>query len=299
MLFLLFPSGKSLYGEEPLEGFFSKTSFSYYISPTSSGSIDGGLNAAVRWTDWLESRVELSSMSLSEKLDRDTVSGNVSSTNQSLAFEGLSINQEALWGLLGWRHDPFSLKVGAAGKLAKIISAEQGYSASPTVTFYMEERTITYIRPLVNVEAGYQIGGLLLQGSGSFTPPITEDASTGTIVTNQNPTEKAYSAKGLGFDGRYSASLKIRFLDIAPKIAVDYSIHSGVTQTNRSGSADTIVIQKIDIATSASLALHFMKTALGAPSIGVSWIRSSEETVQRPELSFSNDRVRFDLGFSY
>lgn len=195
----------------------------------------------MRWLPWLSSKADLLSSSLIEDIDRPGVEDSVTETT--------------LMGTLG-----------LAGRAASISGRENGYSAGPPVTFYMEKRSISYIRPLVSFSTGLSLGLLSIEGHGLLAPLPTTDTTKGRIAT------------GASFE---------------------YGIHSGVTQTNRSGSAQTIVLRSEDYATSVSLELRFLRFGAGSPRIGGTWIATRQAAVNRDDLSFTSSRFRFDLRLSY
>jgi hypothetical protein len=290
---LVLPLGLGLEAQES-----SSLDFAIEVSPNSTGTIDCSMTAFYAWNSWLQTGVEYSSSGFFETLEHDSDRASLTTNTMIATATILAINQELLWHILNFRFAPLKFSVGLAGRYAVIDSTESGYKDGVADSFYVESKELSYLRPLISASVGLKFSGVSLSGSGLFTPLVTYDATNGSIITSSNPSSAIYASSGVGFDGRYCGEIYLAIPFISPRLSCDYSIHTGVTQTNKSGDAQLIVSQRQDWVVSIDLELRFIKAGASFPHIGGSWVYTQDDVIDHPELSFANTRYRLNVGFS-
>jgi hypothetical protein len=274
-------------------------SFGIDLSPTTQGSIDGKATLALAWTPWLSSELEGSSETYSLPIERSGVTGSVSSSTRSLVLEAAKIDQDLLWAIVKKRLDFLEFSAGIAGKAAWRSTEETGYDSAGAGFFYLEEKELRYLKPLVDFSLGLSFPPIKLSGYGVLTPIATYEDTDGTILNSVDAIKTPYTKSEIGYDGQYGGSLSLAFGPVRPTASVDYFIHSGATTTYSTGSKLRYVYQHQDLSVGLDFILGFIKTGAGSPLVGGAWVTSTETAINHSELDYRKSRFRIDLGFRY
>ncbi len=279
----------------PLDAYAAPLTFRINLAPNSFGAIDGEAIFRLRWSSWFHTGLELRSETLSEEYRDVESSRAITSTSTAATFEVFSINQNLIYGLTGIKFPSFAFSAGIAAQAALETSRESGHMLMPHAYFFEEIRKMTYMRPLIMFRGRISAGIFSLSGTGLFTPLISYTDTAGSVSTSENPERREFTSSNTGFNGQYSGMISLRTGTVIAEAGFEYSINTYGTETNRSGSPEIYAVQREDYVYSVSVTLGKLMEGL---RIGGSWLTSIEKVPQKPEMAFSSERFRIDLGFS-
>lgn len=279
----------------PLDIHAAPLTFRINLAPNSFGAMDGEAMFRLRWSSWFHTGLELRSETLSEEY-RDAENARIiTSTSAAATFEAFSINQNLIYELTGSILPSFTFSAGIAAQAALETARESGHILTPEAYFFEEIRRMTYVRPLILFRGKISAGIFSLSATSLFTPLISYTDTKGSVSTSENPERREFTSSNTGFNGQYSGVLSIRTGIVIADAGFEYSINTYGTETNRSGASEIYAVQREDYVYSISVTLGKFIEGL---RIGVSWLSSIEKVPQKPEMEFSSERFRIDLGFS-
>ena len=180
-----------------------------------------------------------------------------------------------------------------------------GYAQkSNTVSFFLENKKIESVKPVLSGDLSLKMGPVSLGGYISYPLDFSQDTIVHEIVNSLNPAKISNIQKQNAFEAVYGGNLSFNFDQFGIiSLLIDY--HNYTSAFTRIDNGVGYAYNVTDLSSTISLELAFLKNILKlmdqVPVVGLTFIQHNSwlVSVARTEITFDDLRVKFNFGIKY
>jgi len=311
VLSLVFFLSSLSYAEEGKSLFDNFFNLYFELSPNNQGLLEGKGVLDINWWSYLKSgfvytsghtaiitNVNISNYTLSSESKTYTL--NILQTREYLAQDIL----KALFNA-GEELDFLSLNGGIGYIMSFVDESLYGYAQkSNTVSFFLENKKIESVKPVLSGDLSLKMGPVSLGGYISYPLDFSQDTIVHEIVNSLNPAKISNIQKQNAFEAVYGGNLSFNFDQFGIiSLLIDY--HNYTSAFTRIDNGVGYAYNVTDLSSTISLELAFLKNILKlmdqVPVVGLTFIQHNSwlVSVARTEITFDDLRVKFNFGIKY